>query len=427
MWTFGVISCVLFSFILFTCVIIIISLFKKPKYSFYKPKVSIIVPAHNESKNIATCLKHIHASRYPVELYEVIVIDDGSTDDTAKIVKSFKDVKLLYTHHKGKSAALNFGIKYCKHELILMIDADTMLHPDALQKLVLPFKDESVGATIGTYKVGNRKNMLTAFQAIEYSYNNLIRMGFSRVFHDSVWFYGAMSCYRKSALDQSGYMFSDTLTEDMDVAIRLQNKGYNIIHVYDAFSTTQVPETIHGFFKQRIRWWTGVLQSMRKNSKQSSRNIFSKSSSNPKSKNPESKHSKIPLIFVYLSQWWWSLFAVLAFPMFTIQIFYWLPYNLATFMDAFMYLFRWFSIFGPLYSVYMIPEWGISFFSAFGILAGLISVTFIIVSVTIFRDTVRLREVLAIVFYFPYTLVLNMVILISIVKYAFYESRGFVK
>jgi cellulose synthase/poly-beta-1,6-N-acetylglucosamine synthase-like glycosyltransferase len=427
MWAFGVISFILLLFITFTGVIILISLFKKPKYKKYAPKVSIVIPVHNESKNIEKCLKKIFSSTYPKNMYEIIVVDDGSTDNTVQLVHRFKDVKLINMAHGGKSAALNHGIKNCRYDIVLTIDADTMLQREALAKIVVPFSDASVGAAIGTYKVGNRKNMLTAFQVIEYSYNNLIRMGFSRLFKDSVWFYGAMSCYRKSALENVGRIHADTLTEDMDVAIRLQNKGYKIIHVHDAYSTTVVPETIKGFFNQRIRWWTGVLQSMRKNSKQSYKNIFQR-----KNVSDVSKQSKIPLIFVYLSQWWWSIFALVSFPMFLIQIMYWLPYNLATFMDTFMYLFRWFSLLGPVYSIYMIPEWGVNFFSIFGILAGLISVTFIIVSVTIFRDNVRpdnvgLREMLAIFFYFPYTLMLNTVILVSVAKYIFADARGFVK
>ena len=254
-------------------------------------------------------------------------------------------------------------------------------------------------------------------------------MGFSRVFNDSIWFYGAMSCYRKDILENIGFIHSDILAEDMDVAIRLQNKGYNIVHVYDAYSTTVVPETFKGFFKQRIRWWSGVLQSMRKNSSSSFKNISREihSKKNKTGEKTKSKVSPVPLIFVYISQWWWSIFAIISFPMFTIQVLYWLPYNLATFMDTFMYLFRWFSVFGPVYSIYMIPQWGINFFSIFGILSGLISVTFIIVSMTIFKEPIRFREVLAITFYFPYTILLNMIILVGVVKYLFFRSTAFIK
>ncbi len=444
MFVFGIILCILFAFLIFTNIIIVISFFKKPKYDKYTPKVSIIIPAYNEAKNIKKCLKQVFNSKYPKDLYEVIVVDDGSTDDTIKVVKTFKNVRILQTKHEGKTVALNYGINYAKYDILMLLDADTMLNSEALGKLVAPFKEESVGATIGTYNVSNRTNMLTAFQTIEYSYNNLVRMGFSRLFHDSVWFYGAMSCYRKSVLENIGYIHSDILAEDIDIAIRLQNKGYNIIHVDDAYSTTVVPDTTKGFIKQRIRWWTGVLQSMRKNRSASYRNIVSNKFDNDNKKTSKTtvtsnktaskknttkknKISKVPLIFVYISQWWWSIFAILAIPMYAIQVAYWLPYNLATFMDTFLYLFRWFSIFGPLYSIYMIPEWGINFFSIFGILSGLISVTFIIISMTIFKERIGFKEVLAIVFYFPYTIILNIIIFISVVKYLFFKSTGFKK
>jgi len=451
MFAFGIVLCILFAFLVFTNIIIVISFFKKPKYDSYKPKVSIIIPVYNESKNIKKCLKQVYASNYPKELYEIIVIDDGSTDNTIKIVKSFKNIRLFQTAHKGKTVALNYGIKYAKYEIIMLLDADTMLNSDALGKLVAPFKEKTVGATIGTYNVSNRQNLLTAFQTIEYSYNNLVRMGFSRLFHDSVWFYGAMSCYRKSVLENIGYIHSDILAEDMDIAIRLQNKGYNIVHVDDAYSTTVVPHTIGAFVKQRIRWWTGVLQSMRKNSKASFKNIVSKLSSKNNNDNTNNKANKInnkkdiisnkhtstkksknkvsavPLIFVYISQWWWSIFAIIALPMYAIQVAYWLPYNLATFMDTFMYLFRWFSFAGPVYSIYMIPQWGINFFSIFGILSGLISVTFIIISMTIFREKIGFKEVIAIIFYFPYTIILNMIICASVIKYLFFKNTAFIK
>jgi cellulose synthase/poly-beta-1,6-N-acetylglucosamine synthase-like glycosyltransferase len=438
MFAFGVVLCILFAFLIFTNIIIVISFFKKPKYPEYKPKVSIIIPVYNESKNIKKCLNQLYSSNYPKSLYEVVVVDDGSTDDTIKIVKTFKNVKIFQTAHKGKTVALNYGIRQAKSELIMLLDADTMLDSFALGKLVAPFKEATVGATIGTYNVSNRKNLLTAFQTIEYSYNNLVRMGFSRLFHDSVWFYGAMSCYRKSVLENIGYIHSDILAEDMDIAIRLQNKGYNIVHVDDAYSTTVVPQTIGTFVKQRIRWWTGVLQSMRKNQSKSYKNIASKlshskdkrSKTNNKSvsnKNNKKQISSVPLIFVYISQWWWSIFAIIALPMYAIQVAYWLPYNLATFTDTFMYLFRWFSLLGPIYSIYMIPEWGINFFSIFGILSGLISVTFIIISMTIFKERIGFKEVLAIIFYFPYTLILNVIIFASVIKYLFFKSTAFIK
>lgn len=434
MWIFGAVLAVLFLFLTFTSTIIVISLFKKPRYDKYVPKVSILVPTYNESKNIEKCLKQIFASKYPKNSFEVIVVDDGSTDDTVKIVKKFAHVKILYARHNGKSEALNFGIKHCSNDIILMLDADTTLTPEALAKIVLPFQNEKVGATIGTYRIANNTNILTAFQNIEYSYNNLIRMGFSRVFNDSIWFYGAMSCYRKDALQKVGLIHSDTMTEDMDISVRLQNEGYSILHVYDAYSYTIVPDSLKGLFSQRIRWWAGVLQSLHKNRKKSFKTVFSKNKHNKNSVDTKKGKTvektlglRISMFFVYISQWWWSIFAVLAYPMFIIQILYWLPYNLATFTDTFMYLFRWFSVFGPLYSVYMFKEWGISFFSIFGILSGLISVTFIIVSMTIFKNKVRVKDVLALIFYFPYTLLLNAIIMVGLVKYLFTKSKGFMR
>jgi cellulose synthase/poly-beta-1,6-N-acetylglucosamine synthase-like glycosyltransferase len=468
---FGVIGFILFLFVSFTGVIIIIGLVKKYRSdkllrnniksklkSRSKSEVSIIIPVYNESKAIVNCLKHVIYSKYPKSLYEIILVDDGSTDNTVAIARDFGSkhkkegliLRIIKANHKGKSEALNLGTNHAKHEIVLHLDVDILLEPDALAKMLEPFSKteradgmdgKKVGATIGTYRVGNKKNMLTAFQTIEYSYNSLIRLGFSRTFGDSIWFYGAMSCYRKSALQKLGGMQSDTETEDMDIAIRLQNAGYNIIHIDDAYSKVIVPDNLRWFFKQRIRWWTGVLHSMKKNNKRSFDSIKGRIHSRfkfDKKKNSDYKISNskvvsikgksiIPLIFVYLSQWWWSIFSLICIPMYFLQVLYWLPYNLGTFHDTFMYLFRWFSVFGPTYSIYKIPEWGVSLISIFGILTGLISVTFIIVALTIFKEGFSIRNVLAIVFYFPYTIILNVVMLISFIKFLFTKSKGFVR
>lgn len=405
----GAVLLILFTFLVISNSVIIYSWFKKTKQEKFEPNITVVIPAYNEQENITTCIQSIKNSNYPKQKMEIIVVDDGSTDSTIKEIKKFKDVKILSTKHEGKPNALNLGIKKAKYEYIVTIDADTILDKDCIKNLVAPLKNKEVGATTGTNKIRRKKNLLEHFQHIEYSYNNLVRKAFSQSFKEGIWFYGAVACYKKKVMKKINYFSNDSLTEDMDILFKIQNEGYKTKHAYNAYGYTTAPNTIKGFIKQRIRWWTGVLQAMGKNKE------ILKNKKTP------------PLLFIYASQWWWSIFSFIAIPMFTMQVLYWLPYNLETPLMTFSYLFRWFSLSGPIYVIYKIPDWGLSFYSAFGVLSGLISVTFILIAIGTFKDKIKIKDAVAIFFYFPFTILLNIVIMISVIKYAFNKKGVFKK
>jgi cellulose synthase/poly-beta-1,6-N-acetylglucosamine synthase-like glycosyltransferase len=409
---------VLFVYIFFVFIITIIGLFKKDEYIEYEPEVSVIVPCYNEQDNISECLDAVYSLDYPKEKLEVIIVDDGSSDSTVRVIeyysKTHKEAKrmiLLKGNHEGKSASLNLGIKKASNEIILTLDADTIVEKESLKRLVRPFSDKKVGATNGSFIPSNKGSLLGIFQNIEYSYYNLVKKNFSSIFNNGIWFFGAFTCYRKEALKKIGFFKKDSMTEDMDASLEMYSKKYRLINVYDAIGYTIVPSGLISFFRQRTRWWIGGLQAMNKNLHiLSERPGFSE-------------------LFVFLNQYWWSVFSVLFFPLTIYQIFYWMPHGTGI-MDLSMYLFRWFSLSGPVYVIYKIPDWGMSFYSIFGVLSGIISSIVIIIALLTSKARSRINDLLGIIlgifFYFPYTIILNAVTVASLIRILFLKKKHFI-
>ena len=266
-----------------------------------------------------------------------------------------------------------------------------------------------VGAATGNSKVKNNKSLLGIFQNIEYHYNNLIRSSFSNLFNNGIWFFGALACYRKDVLKKINYFKTDTLTEDMDIALEIRKAGFTTINVYKATGFTIVPKTLRELYNQRARWWMGVLQSLVKN-----KQLFHRKSSPA-------------ILFLFINQFWWTFYAFLSLPAIIYQVNYWLPYNTTTFAALFGYLFRWFSLLGPIYVIYKIPEWGLSYYSFFGVLSGIISAFLIIASIRMFKDKLNIKNMVAIFFYFPYTIILNIIILLSLLRFSFLKNKFFIR
>jgi peptidoglycan-N-acetylglucosamine deacetylase len=230
-------------------------------------KVSIIVPAYNEEVNAVNTIRNLLRQDYPD--FEIIFVDDGSKDATYEIVgEAFakNDRVLVYTKaNGGKASALNFGISVAKGEYIVCIDADTQLQTDAASKMINYFINSHVGAVAGNVKVGNEKNILTRWQAIEYTTaQNFDRRAFDYLNCITV-VPGAIGAFRKEALELAGGFTTDTLAEDCDLTIRILRSGYIIRNCTEAIAVTEAPETMKQFMKQRFRWSYGIMQSFWKN------------------------------------------------------------------------------------------------------------------------------------------------------------------
>ncbi len=402
MFTASVFFFILFAFLLFIFGVFIRSIFSKPRiYTEETPFVSVVIPVYNGEKDIVKCIRSVKANKYANK--EIIVVDDGSTDGTWELLEE-EDIIRFKIPHLGKVEALNYGVDKSKGDLILTIDADTFVRNNFVEKMVLPFSDKSVAATSGAVLVKNKKGLSGMFQNIEYHQNNLIRRSFSKVFSTGIWFFGCMACYRKSSLLSVGRFPKDTLTEDMDIAMVMKQRGYKTINVHDAIGYTNVPTDLFGLFRQRSRWWTGGLQALIKN-----RQMFSFRS------NPS-------ILFLFFNHFWWAFYSFFSLPFFIYQIHYWWPET-----GIFMYLFRWFSLLGPIYVIYKIPAGWLNAYNFFGVMSGLISVIMISTAIALYKDKFNWRNVLAIFFYFPYTIILNLIMAVSVIRAFMQKENYFIK
>ena len=224
--------------------------------------VSVIVPAYNEEKVIGNTIKGILANSY--EKLEVIVIDDGSQDNTSGVVRDLfagdERVTLIRVANGGKANALNTGLAKAHGDVVVALDADTQFNRDTIVRLVRWFSDPQIGAVAGNAKVGNRINMITRWQALEYIVaQNLERRALAALGTLTV-VPGAVGAWRREALVALGGFRSDTVAEDQDLTIDLQRHGYRVHFDSSAIAWTEAPTTFSGLARQRFRWAYGTLQ-----------------------------------------------------------------------------------------------------------------------------------------------------------------------
>jgi cellulose synthase/poly-beta-1,6-N-acetylglucosamine synthase-like glycosyltransferase len=236
----------------------------------YKPKVAVLIPAYNEEKVIERTVQSVLESDYPN--LQVIVIDDGSKDRTLEVARrAFAQeeaegrVLILTKPNAGKAEALNFGLEHLTDEEIFVgIDADTIIAPDAISRLVPHFLDPNVGAIAGNAKVGNRVNLWTRWQAVEYiTSQNFERRALNTMGAVSV-VPGAIGAWRVSAVREAGGYHVDTVAEDADLTMALLRRGYRVEYEDQALAYTEAPTGANGLMRQRFRWSFGILQALYK-------------------------------------------------------------------------------------------------------------------------------------------------------------------
>lgn len=226
------------------------------------PLVSVLIPCFNEEKVIVSSTQRILASNW--KNLDVLVLDDGSTDGTAaEVEKAFRDdprVRLLRFENGGKAHALNRGLKETKGEIIVALDADTLFAKDTIGLLARWFENPKIGAVAGNALVGNRLNVVTRWQALEYvTAQNLERRALDALGAVTV-VPGAVGAWRREALEGLGGYPADTLAEDQDLTIAVQRAGWMVDFDSEARAYTEAPDTIQGLLKQRFRWSFGTLQ-----------------------------------------------------------------------------------------------------------------------------------------------------------------------
>jgi cellulose synthase/poly-beta-1,6-N-acetylglucosamine synthase-like glycosyltransferase/peptidoglycan/xylan/chitin deacetylase (PgdA/CDA1 family) len=233
----------------------------------FKPAVTVIIPAFNEETVIENTVRSALASDYPH--LRTIVVDDGSTDATSAVVrekfaKEIADgrVLLLTKPNAGKAEALNHALQYTKDEIYVGIDADTVIAPTAISILVPHFADARVAAVAGNAKVGNRVNLWTRWQALEYITSQNFERRALNVFGAVSVVPGAIGAWRVTAVRQAGGYHTDTVAEDADLTMSLLENDWRVVNEDRALAFTEAPTNARGLMRQRFRWSFGILQAV---------------------------------------------------------------------------------------------------------------------------------------------------------------------
>lgn len=236
---------------------------RRPKYY---PTVSMVVPCFNEEKTIAGTIESLLALEYPKNKLDIMVIDDGSTDNTRAIAESFSTNPRVRFYHKengGKYTALNFAIQNTTSELIGCLDADSFVAPDALIEMVKRFEsNKKIMALTPTMKVHHPRKLLELMQAVEYTFGIFYKKMFDNLSALNV-LPGPFSVYRREVFTKIGLFRHAHNTEDMEIAFRMHAHGLLIENAHTAFVYTKVPATVRALIKQRTRWSQGFLQNLK--------------------------------------------------------------------------------------------------------------------------------------------------------------------
>lgn len=247
----------------------LISKFKRSKKILTSfPAITILIAAYNEEKTIQKTIHAILEQQYP-GVIEIIVVDDGSSDKTVNCLRSsdIKNLLIIQAEHKGKANALNLGLSKATHDLIITIDADTILLPCAITNLInhLEYAAPNVAAIAGSLYVENwSTNFLTRLQRWDYICAIAPIKRAQSLFKGTLVAQGAFSLFRKHCLQQAGG-WQDALGEDIVLSWHLLKHGYEIAYADDAIAFTNVPVSYKKFFAQRSRWARGMLEAFRAN------------------------------------------------------------------------------------------------------------------------------------------------------------------
>jgi len=240
----------------------------KPQHNVDLPPITIIVPAYNEGQVIDGALASLVGLDYPQ--YEVVVVDDGSTDDTLERASVWEgrhgvvDFRVFTKRNGGKATALNTGIALGRYPFVFCMDADSHLEPQTLRRAVRLMEDDSVGAVAGNVKVANRGKLITSLQALEYIEGlNMPRraQGFIAAVNIVP---GPVGLFRREALEEVGGYDTDTFAEDADLTLKLVAAGWKVVYEDTAIAWTEAPDRWLDLVQQRYRWTRGILQSLKK-------------------------------------------------------------------------------------------------------------------------------------------------------------------
>jgi cellulose synthase/poly-beta-1,6-N-acetylglucosamine synthase-like glycosyltransferase/peptidoglycan/xylan/chitin deacetylase (PgdA/CDA1 family)/spore germination protein YaaH len=233
----------------------------------FNPRIAVLIPAYNEEKVIVRTVRSVLHSDY--ENLHVIVIDDGSTDNTFEVARAAYAreiaqgrVQVLTKANGGKAAALNYALRGLDEEFYVGIDADTVIAADAITKLIPHFEDPLVGAVAGNAKVGNRVNLWTRWQALEYITSQNFERRALDLFNVVTVVPGAIGAWRTAPVKKAGGYPLNTVAEDADLTMNLLEQRFKVVYEDRALAFTEAPINANGLMRQRFRWSFGILQSV---------------------------------------------------------------------------------------------------------------------------------------------------------------------
>ena len=233
----------------------------------YNPRVAVLIPAYNEETVIVRTIRSVLNSDY--RNLHVIVIDDGSLDRTAEVAREAYTAEIAAGHvqvlskpNAGKAAALNFALERMSEEVYVGIDADTVIAADAISKLIPHFQDPRIGAMAGNAKVGNRVNLWTRWQALEYITSQNFERRALDLFHVVTVVPGAIGAWRTAPVKAAGGYPLNTVAEDADLTMNLLEQGLRVDYEDRALAFTEAPIDMKGLMLQRFRWSFGTLQAV---------------------------------------------------------------------------------------------------------------------------------------------------------------------
>jgi cellulose synthase/poly-beta-1,6-N-acetylglucosamine synthase-like glycosyltransferase/peptidoglycan/xylan/chitin deacetylase (PgdA/CDA1 family) len=235
---------------------------RRPPAPAFLPPVAIVVPAYNEAVGIERATRSLAASDYPD--FEVVVVDDGSTDGSAEIVErlALERVRVFRKANGGKASALNAGIAATRQPVVVMVDGDTIFEPETLRRLVLPLGDPRVGAVSGNTKVGNRRRLIGRWQHIEYVTGFTLDRRMYEVLQCTPTVPGAIGAFRRDVLEEVGGVSAATMAEDTDLTLAIGRTGRRVVYAEDARAWTEAPSTLGDLWRQRYRWSYGTMQAV---------------------------------------------------------------------------------------------------------------------------------------------------------------------
>ena len=233
----------------------------------FNPRIAVLIPAYNEEKVIVRTVRSVLHSDY--DNLHVIVIDDGSSDRTFDVAReayakeiAAGRVQVVTKANGGKAAALNYALELLDEEFYVGIDADTVIASDAISKLIPHFEDATIGAVAGNAKVGNRVNLWTRWQALEYITSQNFERRALDLFHVVTVVPGAIGAWRTEPVKKAGGYPLNTVAEDADLTMNLLEQQFKVVYEDRALAFTEAPIDAKGLMRQRFRWSFGILQSV---------------------------------------------------------------------------------------------------------------------------------------------------------------------